>query len=174
MLNISVLHSYCKERLLQKFDPSLPLTVTLPNLNELHKGCYLGLVSSSNKDVAYSGFLQDKQSDVNKTLDKTIESFFSELRGKNITPNSLETGTLYLYLVRDVVYIPKPMDWDENKDGLYFMWGQEFRGLYLPYQIKLMSCSKVEVLDRLCSHLIGIPSSMWRLPEGLLFRIITY
>lgn len=170
--DLGKLHAYCKGRLSQKFDPSLPIAMECPKITEPHKGFYLGLSSSSNKDLAQSGFLKENLNDVNKSVENVIESFFAELRGKDINYNQIETGNLFLYLVKDVIYIPRPMDWDENKDGLYFMWGQKFRGLYLPYQIKLLSCSKVEVLDRLCG-LSGIINSAWRLPEGLVWAIKT-
>ena len=165
------LYTYCKARLAQKFDPSLPVSINIPSFDESHKGLYLGLLSSSNKDLASSGFLQDNQSNVNLSLDRVIESFFAELRGKGISYNQIETGTLFLYLVKEVEYLPRPTEWDENKDGVYFMWGQEFRGLYLPYQIKQLACSKMEVLDRLLSWNIGIISNLWKLPEGLCFAL---
>ena len=76
--------------------------------------------------------------------------------------------------VHDVIYLQNPLDWDEDKNGIYFQWGQKYKGFYLPNQIKKINSEnkKIKVLDKLVCHEVGLISNLWRMPEGLVYKIV--
>ncbi len=81
------------------------------------------------------------------------------MKNASVPVTKVNTGTFYYTIITDVTYLPNPMQWNENTDGIYFMWGQDYRALYLPYQITKMNLSKIEVMDRLCSWNAGVPAN---------------
>ena len=82
------------------------------------------------------------------------------------------TAVFNFVIVWDVVFLKNSLGWDENEDGVHFQWGDEYKGLYLPYEIKQMKVPKTEVLNRLCSWETHVISNLWRLPEGRISRVV--
>lgn len=150
-------------------NPSLRSQLEMP-----HKGFFVGLVSGSGQDLGKSGFMKDDLSNIRNSADNATRSLFNELKSKNVTLEQIKSATFHICIVQDCVYLPDPLNWNESTDGIYFMWGQKYRGMYLPYEIRRMGMSKIDILDRLCSHECSVASSLWRLPEGLVFRLACF
>ncbi len=166
---------YARSKLVSLFDPSR-MFAEASNLRESldidHKGFYIGIVDSGNKELIREGFLQDAQSNVLASVDVNLTNIYNSLNAKGVTPPTIETATLFFSMIDDCIYIKNPLEWDEGTDGICFQWGQRYKGLYLPYQINRSSATKYEIMDRLCSLQAGVASNLWRQPEGLIFRLI--
>ncbi|MHA2279449.1 MAG: hypothetical protein ACXAC5_00960 [Promethearchaeota archaeon] len=164
-----------KNRLLAKFDPA---TLVAPNaelrskLEVSHKGFYLVILDSSKNKVIRVGFLEDDLVNIMDTAYKVVEAAYVELQAKNVPYKKLLTSSFNFTAVWDVVFINNGIAWNENEDGIYFAWGDRYKGMYLPIEIQQMVVSKTEIMNRLCSYQSGVPSNLWRLPEGLVFRLI--
>ncbi len=162
-----------KESLIAKFDQ----TTIVPPLNDKnlfqrqHKGFYVGIISSSDKEVVRVGFMREDCSDVSESANKVIEALYTELKAKNIPIQVLQTATYHFTIIDDDIHINAGLLWDENKEGVYFSWGDRYQGLYLPYQIKKMDVTKSEIMNRLCSWEANVPSNLWRLPEGMVWKL---
>lgn len=167
------LASYARTKIISLLDASTPAvsdSSIRAELNAAHKGFYIGVVDAEGEEIVRSGFLKGSQN-VFDSVDMASQQAADSLRTAGVTISKVHTSTFFFTLVNDVTYMQDPMSWQEDSDGVYFMWGQSYRGLYLPYQIKQMSVSKVEVLDRLCAWEVGVASNLWRLPEGLVWRL---
>lgn len=140
--------------------------------NVLHKGFYLGLLDSSDTEIARVGFLKDKQTNLVSSAALVLNDLKNILQLKNISRNQFNTCKIYCVAIQDCVYIADPLNWDVKTNGILFKWGQKYQGLYLPYQIARMKAHKIEIMDRLCSLECGLISNLWKLPEGLVYRLI--
>jgi len=136
-----------------------------------HKGVYIGFDDSRGNPILREGFLKDGLLNILQTTEQVVDNVYSMLRKESIPISKVHTGTFHFTIVTDVTYLPNPTAWNENRDGVYFMWGQDYRALYLPYQIRKMNLSKIEILDRLCSWEAGVAANLWRLPEGLVWKL---
>jgi hypothetical protein len=164
-----------KKRLLSQFDPStmVPADSELrTKVNLPHKGFYLGVLDSSQKEVARVGFLKEDCTNILESAYSVIEAFATEMKAQAINHQVLPAASFHFTAIWDVVFIPKGLEWNENADGVYFAWGDRYKGLYLPYQIQRMTVTKTEIMNRLCSWEAKVPSNLWRLPEGLISRLI--
>lgn len=137
-----------------------------------HKGLYLGFVDSSGKEFLRDGFMEPHRQNILDSADQVISVVFPQLRTKSYTSSYFKTSLVHVCVVMDVIYIANPMGWNENEDGLFFQWGQKYKGMYLPYQIKNLNTHKIGVLDRLCGWEARVASNLWRSPEGLVWKII--
>ncbi len=169
---------WAKDKMASYFDPTA-IVKEDASLNEIksdHKGFYIGLVDSSGTDIAREGFLKETTdgalTDILDSAKNVLHSLFDSLKNKNIVKEKVFTSTFHLIEVQDCVYLPGKTTWDENKDGIFFMWGQDHRGLYLPYQIQTMNMGKTQILDRVCAWEAGVASSLWRNPEGLVWKLV--
>lgn len=166
--------NYVRSSVVSQFDPGSMFTqdVDVSALSHPHQGFYISVESSSGEHLAREGFLKENLKSIKESLDIVSRNVYSALSAKGVGLSDVQTSTFYFTLVLNHYYISDPLSWDENADGVYFMWGQDYRALYLPYQIKKMNVSKVEILDRLCCHEAGVVSNLWRLPEGLVWRLV--
>jgi hypothetical protein len=169
-----ILISYIKSKIDNFYDPSLPVIadkdlVTLSNFP--HKGFYIGVIDAKEEDVVRMGLMRENLTDVVASADAVCQMVYDYCKLQNIPKSKIQTSTFYITVITDVQYISMKDSWDETKDGVYFQWGQDFKGLYLPYEIQRMSLSKIEILDRLLSDEIKIASNLWKLPEGLIFKL---
>lgn len=169
------LSSLLKSRLLAKYDPG----ILSPDASDLesklaiqHQGCYISVYDSKNDKVARAGFLKQDCQNVLESTMQVLNALYTELEAKGISHKKLPSSSFNFVVIWDLVFIENSLAWDANMDGVYLNWGDKYKGLYLPYEIKQMSVTKVEVLNRLCSWELGIPSNLWRLPEMLSFRIL--
>lgn len=173
--HLTKLANYVRSKIITTYDPAT-LFVEDPNLREQlkspHKGLYVGVTSSTNEPMAREGFLKEGQTSVLDSADMVVSSLQSTFKKNDITIDKINTAIFHFSVVSDCVYMPDPTVWDDNNDGIYFMWGQKYPGLYLPYQIKSMNLPKFEIMDRLCSWECGIVSSAWKLPCGLVWKLI--
>ena len=164
-----------KARLLAKYDPGI-LTPDASGLSSKlairHQGCYISVHDSQKNKLARVGFLRQNCQDVLESATQVLEALHTELEAKGIPHKKLPSSSYNFAVVWDLVFIENPLAWDANTDGIYLNWGDKYKGLYLPYEIKQMSTTKVEVLNRLCSWELGIPSNLWRLPEGMTYKIL--
>jgi len=169
------LANHVRSRVTAAYDPAA-LFAEDPDLkkqlNTPHKGLYIGIISSTNEPLAREGFLKEEQTNALDSASIVVSSLQSAFEKNNITIDKIKTATFHFSVISDCVYMPDPSTWNENNDGIYFMWGQKYRGLYLPYQIKSMNLPKSEIMDRLCSWEAGVTSNLWKLPEGLCYRLI--
>jgi len=136
-----------------------------------HKGFYIGILDSNGNDLLREGFLKESCPNVFDSANNIIDQIHDKDKEGQYDKKVFD-NRLYLTLVKDLQYIENPLDWDENNDGIFMMFGQKFKGLYLPYQIRRMNCPKKEVLDRLASWECGTVSSLWALPETLVSKIL--
>lgn len=167
------LSNYCRSKLASLFDPATPFASEKglrTELNSPHKGFYIGIVDASGEELVRSGFLRGSQN-IHDSADIATQNAHEDLKSAGVSASKIQSGSFFFTLVTDVSYMQDPMRWSDEIDGVYFMWGQKYRSLYLPYQIKRMGVPKTEVLDRLCSLEAGVASNLWRLPEGLCFKI---
>jgi len=166
--------TYARNKIISLYDPS-DLLSEQTDLFDLwtmpHCGFYVGIIDNRDNHLVREGFMKENLSNVKDSVDVIIPNIFSTLKNSDVTQSALKTYTFYLCVITDCVYVSDPLNWDENNDGIYFMWGQDYRALYLPYQIKTMNVPKVEIMDKLCCWGAGVPSSLWRYPEGMCFAI---
>lgn len=171
----SRLSSLLKARLLAKYDPG----IIVPDAGDIsskldipHRGFYLNIYDSSNEQIARVGFLEKGCTNILESAMQALEGMYTELEAKNIPHKKLLTGVYNFVIVWDLMFLSHSLEWDINTDGIYLNWGDRYKGLYLPYEIKKMSVTKVETLNRLCSWEVGIPSNLWRLPECMCWKIL--
>lgn len=166
--------THIRSKIVSLYDPS-SLFIEQKELLDLwampHCGFYVGVKDNRNNHLVREGFMKEKLSNVKDSVDTVIPNVFASLKNADVTQSALRTYTFYLCVITDCIYVSDPLNWDENKDGIYFMWGQDYRGMYLPYEIAEMNVPKVEIMDKLCCYLAGVPSNLWRLPEGLVFSV---
>lgn len=169
------LSTLLKTKLLAKYNPGT-LTPDGGDINSKlkirHCGFYISLYDSGKDKIARVGFLQKNCTDVLESAFQTLDGLFGELEAKGFPHKKLPTCSYNFVAVWDVVFMENALAWDADVDGVYFNWGDRYKGLYLPYEIKRMSTTKVETLNRLCSWEIGLPSNLWRLPEGMTYKIL--
>lgn len=140
------------------------------SLNSPHKGAYITVVLANEQEIR-EGFLQDAHN-VLASVDQVISTLFHKLKDEGVSLSAFKSSTVYITLVEQVVYMPNPMSWDENKDGLFLQWGQKYKGMYLPHQIQKMNVSKIAILDRLCCWETGLAANLWRSECGLVFKLV--
>lgn len=169
------LASLLKNRLLAKYDPGiLPPDVSeiSSKLSVRHQGCYISVYDSQNSKIVRAGFLKEGGQNILESATQVLEALHIELEAKGVSHKKLPSSSYNFVVVWDLVFIENPLAWDMNTDGIYLNWGDRYKGLYLPYEIKQMPITKAEVLNRLCSFQLGIPSNLWRLPEGMTYKIL--
>jgi len=173
----SSLSNHVRTKLNYYYDPAVQF-VEQADLREQikikHKGVYIGFEDGDGKYSAREGFLKEDLLDIVGGFDQATDLMYTKFRKDGIAVSKLHTGTFYFTIITDVKYLPNPTSWDEARDGVYFMWGQNYRALYLPYEIQKMGLSKIDVLDRLCSFSAKIPANLWKFPEGLIFRLLSH
>lgn len=131
------------------------------NIIEPHKGVFI--VWLNGRDVVCEdGELQSESKNLTQTVINICKNKKSTVDVNN---------TLLLYIVKDVILLKNKLDWELNKDGIYFQWGDRFKGMFLPHEMAKYPGDKIRMLDRLCSHKLEIPSSLWRYPEGIVFSL---
>ena len=164
-----------KNKLVAKYDPTA-LVASDPDLSSKlqmpHKGFYITALDSSKEELSKVGFLKDEQTDLVASSHKVIEALYIELQTKGVSQQQLLTGSFNFTAIWDVVFTNNGINWNENEDGVTFEWGDRYKGMYLPWEIQEMTVSKVEIMNRLCSHIASVPSNLWRLPEGMCNRLI--
>ena len=161
--------SYARTLLISMLDPSVATPVPI-NVVAAHKGFYIIIVDNEGKQLVKEGFLAENIFNISESSAKVINGIHNKAKLTNIPLSQLKSSSFYFYLINNINYIANPTLWDEAKDGLFFMWGQDFKSILLPYEIKKIGGSKINVLDTLCSQ-CNLPSSLYKLPEGLVWRI---
>ena len=164
--------NYAKAKMLSSFSGEGILN---PDIGEAanypHVGFYISLENSSGDDFVNEGILHESLRNIIDSTNLVSDSAVTSMKSKDVDQSKIQTSTLNITVVTACTYIKNPLSWDENSDGLCFQWGQQFKGVYLPHQIKKMNSTKLEVLDKLCSWEAGVASSLWRLPEGLIWKL---
>lgn len=164
-----------KARLLSKYDPGtlVPSDEGISSKLEFqHRGFYISVYDSKRDQIARTGFLQEDCTNILHSAMQALEGLYSELKAKGISPKTLLTSSYNFVAVWDLIFMENPLAWDANVDGVYFSWGDKYKGMYLPSEIKQMSVTKSEILNRLCSWRMEIPSNLWRLPEMMTYKIL--
>lgn len=162
------LATLAKEKLLslaneQYLTPDEPLS---------NRGMFLGI--SKDDVLLFSDGEFKPRSDIS-TLNSLVEKAWTEL---NKIKCDVKTANIHVAVVEDIVYMPDPLKWNPELDGVYMQWGDQYRGSLMPYEIKLLNVGrqrpmqKEDVLDRLASWKISIPAGTWRLPSCLCWRIL--
>ena len=128
---------------------------------ESHKGAFLALFDDNGNIVQESSFLKDGLKNLHETIVELCEKINKDI----------EFSSVQLCIVREVSYLKNPLDWDIDHDGVCFQWGNKFKAFYMPYEIAKINGDKVTVLDKLCSHKCECPSSLWKMPEGLVWGL---
>lgn len=147
-------------------DPSLKIEFNIP-----HVGFYIGITSNTGDDIIREGFLHNNLGNIIDSCDVVVQNLFNNLKHKNIDHDKIATSTFHLTIINKIVPLKNPLQWDQKSDGIYGMWGERYKGLYLPYQIQRMNNTQVEIMDRLCAWELGIASNLWRVPECIVFRL---
>lgn len=163
---------YAAARIVSAFDPSAlvqPVDDLRSKLEEPHKGFYLGITDSQG-ELAREGFLREDQKNALDSFDQVVNPLISQIRASSLDLQRLKLAQFHVTVVREVNYMPDPLRWDQSKDGVFFQWGQDYRSILLPYQIARLNMTQTDVLDRLCQS-SGLACSLWRLPEGLVWKL---
>lgn len=171
----SELATLLKSKLLAKYNPDTftPDSGKISSKLEIqHRGFYISIFDSKNDKLAQVGFLREGCTNVLESAVQALEGIYSELQAKGVSHKKLPTSSYNFTAVWDVVFLENSLAWDANTDGIYLNWGDRYKGMYLPSEIKQMSTTKAEVLNRLCSWELGVPSNLWRLPEGMTYKIL--
>jgi len=166
--------NHVRSKLDYYYDPALAFAENKELRDQLafkHKGAYLGFEDSVGDKSFREGFLAEDALNVLESFDRLTDKMYSTMKSAGVPVTKVNTSTFYYTIISDVTYMPNPMQWNENRDGVYFMWGQDYRALYLPYQVSKMSLSKIEVMDRLCSWEAGVAANLWRYPEDLVYKL---
>lgn len=167
--------TYVRNSVVAQFDPAFvnadPKLDALTTLKQPHQGFYIGLDTASGEKISRDGFLKEGQTSIYDSINMVIPSVVNSIKSKHLGLSDVQTGIFHFTLVINHHYLKDPLGWDENSDGVYFMWGQDYRGLFLPYEIKKMKVSKVEILDRLCAS-VNLISNLWQLPEGMIWKLV--
>lgn len=170
----SRLASSLKSQLLMKYDSGV-LPSDISDLNSKlaiqHQGCYISIYDSQKIKIARSGFLRQGEN-VLDSLMQVTDALHAELEAKGISHKKIPSSSFNFAVVWDLLFIENSLAWDANTDGVYLNWGEKYKGFYLPYEIKQMPVTKAEVLNRLCSWELGLASNLWRLPEGMTYRML--
>jgi hypothetical protein len=167
------LANYFRSKLVAKIDVGqlfVHNSMLQQSLEIPHKGFYVGVIDSVGNQIIREGFLSENLTNVMNSADIVLENIYGNLINNGVTVSKLQTSTFYFYIINDVVYLANPMAWDDKQDGVYFQWGQNYKSMFLPYQVKLMNMPKTDILDRLCAS-SGTVSNLWKLPEGLIFAL---
>lgn len=171
-----ILAEYIKQKIIHFLDPESPNLLVLKSDDFMiaHKGFYIGILDASEKELTREGFLKDGQTSLLESVELALQKTFEACKAKKISKEKIHTSSFHLTIVTDCVYLPDPVLWNEKQDGVYFMWGQNYSGFYLPYQIIRKNINKIEVLDQLCSWECKLPSNLWKMPEGLIFKLVCH
>lgn len=165
---------YSRSKLVSLFDPASIFAEKKDLRNNLampHKGVYISIEDSGGEELGTDGFMKEAASNVLNEVDTIIQNLFTSFKEKNVVVSKIQSGSFKFTLISAVNYMSDPLQWDENNDGVYFQWGQNYKGIYLPHEIQKLGLSKVATLDRLCSWKCGVASTLWRYPEGLVFKL---
>lgn len=165
--------SYVRGKIIQSIDPTY-MFVPPDGIDDdsFHKGLYIGLVNSKDKEICRAGFMKDGLKNIINSIEIAVAEAAGLLKSNNILRPEIETSTIFITIIKDCTYISHPLEWDDSTDGVCFQWGQKYKGVYVPYQIKKISESKINIMERLCSMEAGVPSNLWKLPEGLVYRLV--
>ncbi|MFA6088632.1 MAG: hypothetical protein WC755_02095 [Candidatus Woesearchaeota archaeon] len=146
---------------------NISIDKSISQIEESHYGCFLALIDNEGKIVKE---IKKILSEETKSISKTIDMIISDIKKEKLDISNL---SINLCVIKDAVYLRNPMEWDMNKDGVCFQWGNNYIGFYMPYEVSRMGGDKVRILDKLCSLKTNpsIFSSAWRLPEGLIYSI---
>ncbi len=136
-----------------------------------HIGFYIGVLDSGGNEIIREGFMKEGLGNAVDSVNVVIKNLFDGLQDRSVDHSRTSTSSFNFTMITACDVLKHKMAWDESRDGVYFQWGQRYRGLYLPYQIKNMNSSKLEIMDKLCSWEAGVASNLWRLPEGLVFKL---
>lgn len=168
------INQYMRESVLSLFGPHIvPAKIEANEAFKVsHHGIYLGVVNRSGNPVARLGFMDNVYDDILPNLTKLRDELIDFVKTNNWTAHDFVTSSLHYCIVMSVVFMENPLTWNEQADGIYFQWGESYRGFYLPYEIQRMSITKTEIMNHLCSLEAHVPSNLWRLPEGLCFKLI--
>lgn len=167
--------NYVRSKLSNLLDPSFLFSedAALRKDSDIkHKGFYVGVVDSSDSDVMREGFLQHDLTNLLDSCDIVIKNMAFRLKNNLSSKLQIETSMFYFTVIDEIIYLKNPLQWNESADGIFFQWGQMYKGVLLPYQIVRMQCKKTEIMNRMCSYDAGIISSAWRLPEGMVYRLV--
>lgn len=166
--------NHIRSKVLHLYDPSTEFKVEDNIASELqtdHQGFYIGVVDKNGNEITTVGFMQDGLDNVFQSADIVVQKLFNDLQKQKISRNDFRSFSVYLEVIRSCKYIINPLEWNEEKDGVYFMWGQKYSAICLPYQVKLRNKNKIDLMDQLVSWDTKLPSNFWRLPEGMCFRL---
>lgn len=165
---MSNLATLAKEKLLSLTN-NQPLT---PDELLANRGLFLGV--SKDGVLLFSDGEFKPRSNIS-TLNHLVEKAWIEL---NKIKCEVQTINVHVAVVADIVYMPDPLKWNPDTDGVYMQWGDQYRGSLMPYEIRLLNSGKQrpmqqeDVLDRLCSWKMNIPAGIWRFPSGLCWKLL--
>lgn len=162
---------YIRDYLKQLFDSNSVIDNSFwSNIDFPHKGVYIsGLFEKQNHKI---GFMNETTGKLQESFDLALNMMYDYMNSNKLNSTNLKLFKFNVTIIYDVVYIQDPMKWDDKKDGIYFQWGQKYKAFYLPYEIYTMNMDKVQILNYLCSTSAKVPANLWRMPEGLVFKII--
>lgn len=164
-----------KARLLSMYDPAVlvpPVEDLIPKLRVQHCGFYITMYDTKQEKAAREGFLKKEAEDIIQSANSVAQALYTKLQAEGVSSKSLSISSFNFVVVWDLIFVKNALSWNENSEGVYFCWGDRYKGLYLPHEITRMSATKVEILNRLCSWECHVPSNLWRLPCGQIWKIV--
>lgn len=172
-LDKNKLSSYVKNQIISKFDPSIMVTENISDITFPHFGFYICIDDVHNNQVCKIGFLQSSSLDIEKTITSVILNVVSDIKAKSIPLSELKIYSFHCCLIIGNMHIIDPLAWDEKKDGVYFMWGQDYKSILLPNEIAKLNTHKIYIMDKLCMN-AKLISNLWRLNEATVFKLICF
>jgi len=140
----------------------------LETMEEPHKGAFLAVLTRKGELIAEVKKTQDGLTELNETISELVK----EMMERNIEKEVIQDSLIQLCVIKEVIFLKNPLDWKPESEGVCFQWGNRYKSFMMPYEASRIGGDKIRLLDRLCSHKAGMPSSMWRLPCGICFRIL--
>jgi hypothetical protein len=149
---------------------SLPISEEVSSLlNVRHCGIFLNVENPEAYKSDRAGMLYADRTDGMASLLLIAKELHGALVKKGTTFEKLQTLKMWLTIVYGITPLRNAMEWDINRDGIYFQWGDKYRAFYLPHEMQ--GLRQQDALDRLCAWEAGVPSSLWQLPEGLVLKM---
>jgi uncharacterized protein len=159
-----------KAALLGESEPPLPID---PDLQQL-AGCFVSLHETIGHRLRGCVGRLDAKAGLAETVAAMAQAVLEDPR---FLTNPVTLGELFdldieLSILSPLIPAPSPMEFDLINDGIYLTHGER-SGCFLPQVARETGWSRQQLLDRLCTEKLGLPSAIWRHPDTRLYRFTT-
>jgi len=142
-----------------------------------HVGLYCGLFDEKYDQIVSEGFLEDGQEDLASSLARVLRLVRETIKRTRVKQYRLMKSKIFLSIILNCELLTDDLlDWNASRDAVCIQWGDKYSGMFLPYQMALLSGSKEDILDKLCCWHANIPAGIWKYPQCRVWRLqsLTY